>query len=42
MKGMIGHYYYRVVCFGEPRMDLLVPEDHTLDAGTKQNHTGHV
>lgn len=23
-------------------MDLLVPEDHPLDAGTKQKHTGHV
>lgn len=23
-------------------MDLLVPEDHTVDAGTEQNHAGHV
>lgn len=26
----------------KPKMDLLVSEDHTFDAGTKQNHTGHV
>lgn len=23
-------------------MDLLVPEDHPLNAGTEQEHTGHV
>ena len=26
----------------KPKIDLLVSEDHTLNAGTKQNHTGHV
>lgn len=26
----------------QPPVDSLVSEDHALDAGTKQHHTGHV